>query len=225
MARQGKIARLPHAIREETNRRLHNGESSGVILAWLNAKPEAIRIWDAHFDGAPATPQNLSEWRLGGYKDWIAERESIEKTKALASYAAEIAGAGGALSSGLQAIIAGRIMESFEVLLNADEGDDQPDKPVDRIAKLSSSIVAMRNADTAADRVALDKEKVSAKKEDQKLAREKFERLAVKNLMDYARRPEVQAILGSRESKTVQMDKLHEMLFGNGPKGGANASA
>jgi len=214
MARQGKIARLPHAIREETNRRLHNGESSGVILAWLNAKPDAIRIWDAHFDGAPATPQNLSEWRLGGYKDWIAERESIENTKALASYAAEIAGAGGALSSGLQAILAGRIMESFEVLLNADEGDDQPDKPVDRIAKLSSSIVAMRNADTAADRVALDKEKVSAKKEDQKLAREKFEIQSVAKFMQFAKSPEAQTILNSNAKKDVKMQELRKLMFG-----------
>jgi len=214
MARQGKFARLPHALREETNRRLHNGESSGVILAWLNAKPEAIRIWDAHFDGAPATPQNLSEWRLGGYKDWIAERESIENTKALASYAAEIAGAGGALSSGLQAILAGRIMESFEVLLNADEGDDQPDKPVDRIAKLSSSIVAMRNADTAADRVALDKEKVSAKKEDQKLSREKFEMQTVAKFMQFAKSPEAQTILNSNSKKDVKMEQIRKLMFG-----------
>lgn len=214
MARQGKIARLPHTLREEINRRLHNGETSGVILAWLNAKPEAIRIWDAHFDGAPATPQNLSEWRLGGYKDWIAERESIENTKALASYAAEIAGAGGALSSGLQAILAGRIMESFEVLLNADEGDDQPDKPVDRIAKLSSSIVAMRNADTAADRVALDKEKVSAKKEDQKLAREKFEMQTVAKYMQFSKSPEAQAILNSNAKKDVKMEQLRKLMFG-----------
>jgi hypothetical protein len=214
MARQGKFARLPHALREEINRRLLDGETSGVILAWLNAKPEAIRIWDAHFDGAPATPQNLSEWRLGGYKDWIAERESIENTKALASYAAEIAGAGGALSSGLQAILAGRIMESFEVLLNADEGDEQPDKPVDRIAKLSSSIVAMRNADTAADRVALDKEKVSAKKEDQKLSREKFEMQTVAKYMQFSKSPEAQAILNSNAKKDVKMEQIRKLMFG-----------
>jgi hypothetical protein len=214
MARQGKFARLPHALRESVNRRIHDGESSGVILAWLNAEPEAIRVWDTHFEGAAATPQNLSEWRLGGYKDWIRDRESVENTKALAAYAAEIASAGGAISSGLQAIMAGRIMESFEVLLNADEGDEQPDKPVDRIAKLSSSIVAMRNADTAADRVALDKEKVSAKKEDQKLAREKFEMQTVVKYMEFSKSPEAQAILNSNSKKDVKMEQLRKLMFG-----------
>ena len=67
MARQGKIARLPAALKSEVNRRLFDGEGASVILPWLNNQPGAIKVWEAYFEGLPASPQNLSEWRLGGH--------------------------------------------------------------------------------------------------------------------------------------------------------------
>jgi len=41
MTRTGKITRLPHDLREALNRRLHDGEPGGPLLAWLNAQPAA----------------------------------------------------------------------------------------------------------------------------------------------------------------------------------------
>ena len=41
MARNGKIARLPHTLREKINQRLLDGKTSTVILTWLNAETEA----------------------------------------------------------------------------------------------------------------------------------------------------------------------------------------
>lgn len=215
--RQGKFARLPHALREEVNLRLLNGESGGSLLAWLNVQPEAIRAWDQYFEGAPATVQNLSEWRRGGYKDWMAAREEVENTKSLAAFAAKLAAAGDNLSDGLQAIVAGHIMQGFEALIHADEGDEKPDDPVGRIAKLAGVVVSMRHADTAADKLKLDKEKVTLKKEDQALAREKFEMATVEALMKWARTKEAQAILNSGASKSVQMADLRKLVFGTKP--------
>src|SRR5713101_951139 len=40
LSRNGKIARLPLAIRQELNRRLQNGEQGKKLVAWLNALPE-----------------------------------------------------------------------------------------------------------------------------------------------------------------------------------------
>jgi hypothetical protein len=221
MARQGKFARLPHALRESVNVRILNGESAGTILAWLNAEPDAIRVWDLHFEGAAATPQNLSEWRQGGWKEWLAEREKIERTKSLAAYAHEIAGAGGKLSKGLQAILAGHILEGFETLIHADQiGESEedpggkPDDPVKRIATLGGVVVAMRNADTAEDRLELDKEKVARKKEDQRLAREKFERQTVEMFLKFAQTKEAQQILNSDAKQSVKMQDLRKLMFG-----------
>ena len=40
MSRVGKIARLPHEVREELNVRLERSERSPQLPAWLNALPE-----------------------------------------------------------------------------------------------------------------------------------------------------------------------------------------
>src|SRR5438094_278684 len=47
MTRTGKIARLPHTIREQLNRRLQDGELGKPILQWLNSLPEVKALFDA----------------------------------------------------------------------------------------------------------------------------------------------------------------------------------
>jgi len=74
-ARHGKIARLPLALREELNRRLQNGELSPALLPWLNQLPEVQALLAQFFAGRPISRQNLSEWRLGGYRDWLKLQE------------------------------------------------------------------------------------------------------------------------------------------------------
>ena len=69
--RKGKIGRLPHAVREELNRRLWDGEAGGSLLAWLNGLPRA--------EARAITKQNLSEWRKGGWEDWLGRQESRER--------------------------------------------------------------------------------------------------------------------------------------------------
>ncbi len=214
MARQGKIARLPFHLRKAVDQRLLDGRPAREILDWLNAQPAAKAIWDNEFEGVPASPQNLSEWRLGGHKDFLKEREKVENTKSLADFAARQAAAGNKLSAGLQSILAGHIMEGFEVLVNAAGDADKPDDPVKRIASLGSVIAAMRNADTAADRAELDKQKVAAKREDQILAREKFEKQTVEKFLQFAQTKEAQAILNSGAKKSIQMADLRALIFG-----------
>src|SRR5215472_5415538 len=73
----GKIARLPKHIREQLNRRLDDGQPASEILPWLNALPEVQEILAAQFDSAPITPQNLSRWHLGGFKQWLQNQQSL----------------------------------------------------------------------------------------------------------------------------------------------------
>jgi hypothetical protein len=69
--RIGKIARLPHHLREQLNLRLHDHQPYKTILPWLNSLPEAKAIFAADFDNRPITKQNLSEWKQGGFRDWL----------------------------------------------------------------------------------------------------------------------------------------------------------
>jgi hypothetical protein len=75
ITRHGKIARLPNDIREELNQRLFNGAMGPELLAWLNQQPAVNEVSSQFFNGAPVNPQNLSDWRRGGYQDWLRHQE------------------------------------------------------------------------------------------------------------------------------------------------------
>lgn len=204
--RQGKIARLPHTLREEVCRRLLDGQTSPMILEWLNHRAEAQAVWERHFEGAPATNQNLSEWRLGGYKDWLERRQKVDQLKTLSSFAVDLARAGGGtLSDGAAAIAAGKILEVME---SAEE---------DRILEMVDALTGLRAADVARSRLALDERKHKTKREELALARAKFERQTVEQFLKWAGSEEARAILASGRPRRVQMAELHELMFGANP--------
>src|SRR5437588_71865 len=69
-ARNGKIARLPAEIRDYINQVIYEGELYSDIIAGLKGL------------GYPGIrPQNLSEWRKGGFQDWLRERREVEDLK------------------------------------------------------------------------------------------------------------------------------------------------
>jgi len=78
MARRGKIARLPDAIREEINSRLHDGQEGKSILIWLNSLPAVQSVLEKSFDGRPINDVNLTYWKQGGYHDWVLRKDSLD---------------------------------------------------------------------------------------------------------------------------------------------------
>ena len=75
--RKGKIARLPHAIRERLNLRLQDNEPGDTLLAWLNGQETVQTVLKEQFEGAAITKQNLSEWRTGGFAEWVLGQEVV----------------------------------------------------------------------------------------------------------------------------------------------------
>ena len=71
------------------NRRLDEGEPGKKLVAWLNSLPEVQAIVTAEFGGKPIREQNLSEWKQGGYRDWVAQQEAVEIAGRLGEDAAE----------------------------------------------------------------------------------------------------------------------------------------
>ncbi len=88
--RKGKIARLPHATRERLNQRLLNGEEGAKLVPWLNAQPAVRAVLAAEFAGRPITEQNLSEWKQGGYEDWLRHQEARDWVRSLTEESAEL---------------------------------------------------------------------------------------------------------------------------------------
>lgn len=76
--RNGKIARLPKAIREEINQRLEDGATAVSLVEWLNGLPEVQDLIQSQFGGHPILEQNLSQWKGGGYQDWLRKQEAKE---------------------------------------------------------------------------------------------------------------------------------------------------
>ena len=104
MARRSKIARLTERTREELNRRLLDGQQGPEILPWLNSLPEAAAVIAAMPSAGGKKvgafdDNNLSDWRLGGYQDWLRRREQLAEMREMASYSMKLAKAAGGESA------------------------------------------------------------------------------------------------------------------------------
>jgi hypothetical protein len=93
MTGNGKIARLPRAIRDELNRRMDDGQTGKELLPWLNGLPEVQKLLAEQFAGRPIIKQNLCEWRAGGHRAWQARQETLTQARELAGDAEELASA------------------------------------------------------------------------------------------------------------------------------------
>jgi hypothetical protein len=77
-ARRGKIARLPREKRELVNRMLLDGATFEQIKEALGE------------DGKDLIDQNLTNWRQGGYQDWLREQERLEEMRLKREFALRV---------------------------------------------------------------------------------------------------------------------------------------
>jgi hypothetical protein len=88
--RTGKIARLPRLIRNRLNQRLDDGEEGKKLVRWLNRLPEVRAVMAESFEGKPVSEQNLSEWKAGGFAEWVQRQEFLGQARELAEDAEEL---------------------------------------------------------------------------------------------------------------------------------------
>jgi hypothetical protein len=117
--RKGKIARLPKPIRDELNQRIENGESGPELIAWLNPLPDVQRVLAEHFEDRPIRVQNISEWRQGGYQDWLQLQETRTLTLQVAEQSGTLADAAGAqrISEHFATVAAAEFIRTAQTLL------------------------------------------------------------------------------------------------------------
>ena len=143
--RCGKVARLPHSIREELNRRLQNGEEGKKLVEWLNAMPETQAILAADFDGQPINEPNLSRWKAGGYREWEAKQEALEIARHFCANGPELAKAGVA---SLTENLAFRTAVQLAVIVRQiATPDDERDRHLESLSKLCGQIAQLRRGD------------------------------------------------------------------------------
>ena len=156
MARLGKIARLPREVREQLNVRLDNGEVGRQLVDWLNNLPETQSVLATQFGGRPINEQNLTEWKQGGYEDWLRHQENcvqarmlVENAQALEKEAGEIR-----LEDHLAAPMA---MGLARMLRDAEESPDEAGKQ-NRLLAVARELAHLRRGSHEAERVRLKRE-------------------------------------------------------------------
>lgn len=221
-ARVGKIASLPASLRDEVNQRLHNGQRGPEILAWLNSHSQVLEVLDRHFGEEPVTAQNLSEWRNGGYQDYLQRIQRIDDTKRLAAYCAQLTAAGGSIS--LPASIAGgqllAILEEFDPQTIKTLLADEPGtylELLDKLARLQKSDSDRRVADQNEQRLAQNERKLAQAERALQLQEAKFQRQTAELFLKWRADQRALEIADSSHSSEVKMKDLVQLMFGAGP--------
>jgi hypothetical protein len=157
MTRHGKIARLPQQIREQINRRLLDGQKGREIIAWLNSLEEVKAALAQGFEGREINDGNLSEWKLGGYRDWEAQQAALAETQRIMSEGLELDKVGDkALADKLAAWLLGRYAVATRQLI---ENEDDP-AAWKLLREVCHDLVALRRGDHFAEWLRIDREKL-----------------------------------------------------------------
>lgn len=142
--RNGKIARLPKIIRDRLNQQLRDGVPGKDLVHWLNNMREVQDVLLQHFSCRQITEQNLSEWKQGGYQDWLTQQERRAWVRQLCDEAEDMAEDSGTLP------FTERISAHFEVTLAkvVEQLRDSPaDDPahLDKVLQLSRELARHRS--------------------------------------------------------------------------------
>jgi len=106
--RNGKIAQLPMDLRELVNRMMDEGAQSRSII---NELEKQRHRWP---DGmADINEENVSNWRTGGYMDWVREREVKADVEARREFALRLMGEEGNVN---EAVVQIGVTQLYHVL-------------------------------------------------------------------------------------------------------------
>ena len=177
--RVGKIARLPRTLRNQLNQRLHDGEPGNRLLEWLNGLPEVQALLAAEFESRPINAQNFSDWKQGGYRDWVAQQEALELAQRLGEDAAELQADGRPpLTDTLALWLAARYAVATRQVAQADAAEGWR-----LLRELCADVVELRRGDHHAERLRIERERLELERAQSK---ERWE----KRFWEWAQKPE-----------------------------------
>lgn len=219
MARTGKIARLPLAVREELNLRLLDNENGQDILAWLNDLDVTKEIITRSFAGEPISDANLSLWRTGGFAEWLKEQEHVQEVKRLSEYSLKLAeAAGGNLSKGMLAANVGKIQKALEQFwdgLRDIESTEEGNEKDQAVTKLLSALTAIRSVELEEQKLEVKKIEVAQKGQALDLETRKFNHLRVKSFIEWMLDEKAKEIAASDQAADTKLEALGKHLFGD----------
>ncbi|MHB1309459.1 MAG: hypothetical protein ACYDC1_04955 [Limisphaerales bacterium] len=202
--RLGKIARLPRAIRDPLNRRLQDGETGPPLLEWLNSLPEVQEVLGKEFGGRPVNAQNLSDWRRGGYRDWVAHQEALELAGRLAEDAADFqAEDRPVLSDTLSAWLAAQYAVAASTIAR-----DGGARSLAALRRLGADVAELRRGDHTRERLRLMREEMA-------MTRERTKRQRVEEFWKWADSEVREQICRGFMTQAEKIEWLGRKMFGD----------
>ena len=207
MTRIGKIARLPRALRHQLNTRLHDGEPGPRLLEWLNGLPEVQAVLAAEFEGRPINAQNLSDWKRGGYREWVVQQEALELAQRLGEDAEELQTEGRPpLTDSLARWLAARYAVATREVAAAEGPEGWR-----LLRELCGDIVELRRGDHSAERLRIERERLEL---DRAQSKEKWE----ERFWEWAQKPENRSrICGFPMTMQERQQRIRE-IYGLAPE-------
>jgi hypothetical protein len=130
--RNGKIARLPRALRDRINQALYDRCPAKRLVQALNPMPEVKAVLAQYFNGRPLRPQNISEWKQGGYRDWLRHRQLLEQKRELTADAKDLSDTANGMADSLFGMLT---LDYADLMMNG--GSQTPEEFEKRRKKLS----------------------------------------------------------------------------------------
>ena len=162
-SRNGKIAHLPRPIRDRLNQYLAQGRSAVSLLPSLNQLPEVKAMLAQHFNGRPINQQNITEWKQGGYRDWLAQQNKLRQDNEFADDIRALAKSGDNLADSLFAMLT---MDYARLMKNRDtESPEDFEKKRHALSILAQDIVRLHRCDLNSRRVDIQEDRFDAQKE------------------------------------------------------------
>ena len=154
MTRNGKIARLPDAIREQLNQRLLDGKQGKDLVEWLNGLPEVQTVMQASFEGRPITEDNVSEWKNGGYLVWASGQRMWNTVCSFMDGTTALRGAAkGGLTDRMALMLAAAMAGQMQQLETLPDGIEKA-----KIwRELRISLLALRRSELYAERLKIER--------------------------------------------------------------------
>lgn len=181
MTRNGKIARLPRAVREQLNCRLADGEQGKHLVVWLNTLPEVKAILTAEFGGRRIRAQNISEWKKGGFREWQLQQDALEQIPLVAAEASELNGkVRGQLSDHMAVWLTAHLMATVRRLAAGNLDDAAKWK---LLHEACADFATLRRGDQNVEWMLIEREKLLYQKDDLLLRYKKRILIGVQTMM------------------------------------------
>jgi hypothetical protein len=218
--RNGKIARLPKKIREELNQRMEEGCTGAKLAEWLNELPSVKKVLRELFKSQPISEQNLSQWRDGGYEDWLRHRETREQLRWAVERSEDVELDEGSeiMSERLARIVGAELAQHLQRLAHIDD----PEERWRHLREISQELWRLRNATSYGDGVRLgwrrwerevDQEESIAEAEARQHAREsETQEEYLEHLMDLLHRSDLREwVRTDWPNREAEMRRLKEI--------------